>query len=75
LTDESGGIGWRAPECIGEILYHNPNQFAAFIPLLHSLLDLEPEDAPRFRLSVQRAIARLAESPIHQPIIPSQLEE
>ena len=36
LNDESGGIGWRAPELIGEILHHCP-QFSQFFPMLISL--------------------------------------
>ena len=38
LNDESGGIGWRAPEAIGEIIYHHPDLFAEFIPILIYLL-------------------------------------
>ena len=60
LSDESGGIGWRAPELIGELLHHRPEQFAEFLPLLIALLDLEPEDAPRFRAGALWAIARVA---------------
>ena len=54
VNDESGGIGWRAPELIGEILYHCP-QFSQFFPMLISLLDLEEEDASRFRVGTLRA--------------------
>jgi hypothetical protein len=60
LNDESGGIGWRAPELIGEILHHCPN-FDQFFPMLISLLDMEKEDAPRFRLGTLRAIGRVAQ--------------
>lgn len=60
VNDESGGIGWRAPELIGEILHHCP-QFEAFYPLLLSLLDLEEEDAPRFRAGTLWAIGRVAQ--------------
>jgi hypothetical protein len=61
LNDESGGIGWRAPEAIGEIICHRPNLFSNFIPLLVNLIDMEPEDAIRFRAGWLWAIARLAE--------------
>ena len=27
INDESGGIGWSAPECIGEIIYRRPELF------------------------------------------------
>lgn len=60
VNDESGGICWRAPELIGEILYHCP-QFSQFFPLLISLLDLDEEDAPHFRVGTLRAIGRVAQ--------------
>lgn len=60
VNDESGGIGWRAPELIGEILHHCP-QFNQFFPMLISLLDLEEEDAPRFRAGTLWAIGRVAQ--------------
>lgn len=60
VNDESGGIGWRAPELIGEILHHCP-QFNQFFPMLVSLLDLEEEDAPRFRVGTLWAIGRVAQ--------------
>jgi len=60
VNDESGGICWRAPELIGEILYHCP-QFRQFFPLLISLLDLDEEDASRFRIGTLRAIGRVAQ--------------
>ena len=60
VNDESGGIGWRAPEMIGEILYNCP-RFVQFFPLLISLLDLETEDAPRFRTGTLWAIGRVAQ--------------
>lgn len=60
VNDESGGIGWCAPELIGEILHHCP-QFSQFFPMLISLLDLEAEDAPRFRAGTLWAIGRVAQ--------------
>ncbi len=60
LSDESGGIGWRAPELIGEVLYRRPDQFAEFMPILASLLDMEPEDAVRFRAGWLWAVGRVA---------------
>jgi len=60
VNDESGGIGWRAAELIGEILHHCP-QFSQFFPMLLSLLDLEEEDAPRFRAGTLWAIGRVAQ--------------
>ena len=60
VNDESGGIGWRAPELIGEILYNCPT-FEQFFPMLISLLDLEKEDAPRFRTGALWAVGRVAQ--------------
>lgn len=60
VNDESGGIGWRAPELIGEILHHCP-PMAQFHPLLLSLLDLEKEDAPAFLPGILWAIGRVAQ--------------
>ncbi|MGQ9768591.1 MAG: DVU0298 family protein [Anaerolineae bacterium] len=61
LNDESGGIGWRAPELIGEVLRRQPKQFAEFMPILASLIDMEPEDAVRFRAGWLWAVGRVAE--------------
>ena len=60
VNDESGGIGWRAPELIGEILHHCPNFDQSFPKLILSL-DLEQEDAPRFRTGTLWAIGRVAQ--------------
>ena len=60
LNDESGGIGWRAPEAIGEILHQSPNLFGEFIPILVNLMDMEPDDAIRFRAGWLWAMGRLA---------------
>lgn len=61
LSDESGGIGWRAPEIMGEIVYHRPKLFAEFIPIIISILDMEAEDAVRFRAGALAALGRLAQ--------------
>jgi hypothetical protein len=68
LNDESGGIGWRAPQAIGEILRNRPQCFAEFVPLLISLLDMEEEDAARFRPGILWAIGRLG------PVLPDAVE-
>ena len=60
VNDESGGIGWRVPELIGEILHHCPT-FDQFFPMLISLLDIEEEDAHRFRVGTLWAIGRVAQ--------------
>jgi hypothetical protein len=61
LNDESGGIGWRAPEAIGEIIRGQPDLFKSFVPILVNLMDTVPEDAIRFRVGWLWAIGRLAE--------------
>jgi hypothetical protein len=60
VNDESGGICWRAPEAMAEILRRLPTLYADYIPLLTSLLvNLEEEDLERFRGGILRAIGRL----------------
>ena len=39
INDESGGIGWSAPECIGEIIYRRPDLFAEFTSVVLSYAD------------------------------------
>ncbi len=60
LSDESGGVGWRAPELMGEILYRCPEQFGEYIPILVSLIDMEEQDAARFRAGYLWATGRVA---------------
>jgi hypothetical protein len=62
ITDESGGIAWHAPEAIGEVIRNRPEEFLDFVPLLVSVLDLEPEDLVRFLAGTLYAIGRLAEA-------------
>jgi hypothetical protein len=59
LTDESGGIGWSAPEMLGEIVSADPVRFQDIIPLIASAYDVE-EDV--FRAGVLFALARIAET-------------
>ncbi len=61
LSDESGGIGWHAPEAMGEIIRARPDLLAEFIPILISIFDMEPEDAPPFKAGALWAIGRLAQ--------------
>ena len=60
VNDESGGIGWRAPELIGETLRRCPGRFEEFVSPLVYLLDIEEEDSPRFRAGALWAIGRIA---------------
>jgi len=60
VNDESGGICWRAPEAMAEILRRLPTLYTDYIPIVTSLLvNLEEEDLERFRTGILRAIGRL----------------
>ncbi len=78
LSDESGGIGWAAPELLGEIVSSDPEGFADIIPLIAEVYDIE-EDT--FRPGVVYALVRIAEySPelvanYHKVIIRSLVEK
>lgn len=55
MSDESGGIGWRAAELIGEIIYTEPSFFEDIIPILWSQREEES-----FLESVLRSILKLS---------------
>ncbi len=60
MTEESGGICWRAPEAMAEVVVRRPGELRAYIPIIvHFLVELAEEDLRHFRPSVLRAIARL----------------
>jgi hypothetical protein len=58
LSDESGGIGWSAPEMLGEIVSADPGRFADLVPLIAGVFDVE-EDT--FRAGALYALRRIAE--------------
>jgi len=58
LNDESGSIGWRAPQAMGAILAATPSTFAEFAPIIASMLDL---DETHFYPGVLWAIGVIAE--------------
>lgn len=63
LNDESGGICWRAPEAMAEIIRHRPALFADYVPLvIHLLLEMAEEDLRHFRAGILWAIGRLGAS-------------
>lgn len=68
LNDESGGIGWRAPESLAAVIAAKPELFAEFVPIFISILDMEPEDAVHFRLGALWGLALLA------PLFPDQVQ-
>jgi AraC family transcriptional regulator of adaptative response/methylated-DNA-[protein]-cysteine methyltransferase len=62
ITEESGGVFWRAPECMAECCARLPELLKSHIPITFHLLEtLEEEDLEHFRPGALWAIARLAE--------------
>jgi len=77
LNDESGGIGWSAPEMLGEIVSADPHRFADIVPLITQAYDIE-EDV--FRSGVVYALCRVAANApelaaTHQKIIVMALSD
>ena len=66
LNDESGGIGWRAPESLASVIADSPDLFEEFVPVVISILDMEPEDFTRFRAGALWALGRLASNFVDQ---------
>lgn len=58
LSDESGGIGWAAPEILGEIVRVDPAKFGDIIPLIAGVYEIEEKV---FRPGVIYALASIAE--------------
>ena len=60
LSEESGGICWRAPEAMAEIVRRRPRMFADYVPIVVSLIDeMAEEDLTHFRPGILWAIGRL----------------
>jgi HEAT repeat protein len=55
MNDESGGLGWRSPEMIGEILVNVPELIDEFGGLLSAYLREEP-----FERGIHLAVSRVA---------------
>ena len=77
LSDESGGIGWSAPELIGEIVSADPARFSDLVPMLASVYDIEETT---FRPGVLYALGRIGEvAPervmLHQELLTRGLAE
>jgi len=62
IRDESGGIGWSAPEIIGEIIRNNPKLCSDLVPVLISF-----HEEQMLRRGVLWAAGRIAET--HQELI------
>jgi hypothetical protein len=60
LSEESGGICWRAPEAMAEIVRREPALFHDFVPIIVSLVqEMADEDLTHFRAGILWAIGRL----------------
>ena len=57
LSDESGGIGWAAPEILGEIVSADPERFSDIIPLIAEVYDIEEKI---FRPGILYALGNIA---------------
>lgn len=57
LSDESGGIGWSAPEILGEIVSADPKLFDDIVPLIAEVFDIEEKI---FRPGILYALAQIA---------------
>ena len=60
ISEESGGVCWRAPEAMAEIVRRRPQQFADYVPIVVCLIDnMAKEDLDHFHPGVLWAIGRL----------------
>jgi len=60
MNEEAGGICWRAPEAIAEIICQRPALFADYVPIvIHLLLEMAEEDLQHFRTGILWVIGRL----------------
>jgi HEAT repeat protein len=80
ITEESGGVCWRAPEAMAEIVRHHPKRFANYARIVVFLLhEMAEEDLVHFRAGVLWAIGRLGDAAAEHveavlPAISSALE-
>ncbi len=81
ITEESGGVFWRAPECMAECAARLPRLLGDFVPIaLHLLETLEDEDLEHFRPGALWAVGRLSgvargELPSLLPLVVRALDE
>jgi hypothetical protein len=63
ITEESGGICWRAPEAMGEVIHRRPQLLADFLAIcVYLLREMAEEDLEHFRAGVLWAIGRLGQA-------------
>lgn len=68
INEESGGIGWGAAECIGEIIYRRPEMFQEYASIIISRADEE-----MLRRGVVWAAGRIAQA--HPGLVLESLPE
>ena len=67
LSEESGGICWRAPEAMAEIVRRRPDLFGDYAPIVaHLLVEMAEEDLHHFRVGILWAIGRLGPTFVHE---------
>jgi HEAT repeat protein len=66
MRDESGGIGWSAPEILGEIIRNNPELCSDLVPVLMSF-----HEEQMLRAGVLWAAGRIAEA--HRELVLSAM--
>jgi HEAT repeat protein len=60
ISEESGGVCWRAPEAMAEIVRHKPKRFPSYARIVvFLLLEMAEEDLVHFRAGILWAIGRL----------------
>ena len=60
LSEESGGVCWRAPEAMAEVVRRRPDLFGDYVPIIVSLIaSMAEEDLDHFREGILWAIGRL----------------
>jgi len=60
ISEESGGVCWRAPEAMAEIVRRRPDLFADYVPIVVCLINnMAEEDLDHFRPGTLWAIGRL----------------
>ncbi len=77
MTEESGGICWRAPEAMAEIVARLSNAYAEFVPIVvHLLVETAAEDLRHFRAGMLWAIGRLGPvaAPYVADVVPAMVE-
>lgn len=74
ITEESGGICWKAPEAMAEVVANARGKYDEYIPIvLHLILEFVEEDLQHFRPACLWAIGRLG--PLVEGYVPEVLHE